>query len=156
MLGMGGGGRDLGVTPGRIEAFLRDRGVIVQMDQIVRDAGMLRLAFCDRFQDRRALDLIGVGLVGGRSRGVERKRVMNLRFVVVRVALRQLLHGFRVGHDAGAVIDLVKVGIHDAQRIQIVTLALASRRQGSCPWRSWRHHRRDFSQAWGRGDSRAC
>ena len=44
VLGMGGRGRDLGVTPGRIEALLRDRGVIIQMDQIMRDAGMLRLA----------------------------------------------------------------------------------------------------------------
>ena len=49
---------------------------------------------------------------------------MNLRFVVVRVALRQLLHGLRIGHDAGAMVDLVKVGVHDGQRIQIVALAL--------------------------------
>ena len=49
---------------------------------------------------------------------------MNLRFVVVRIALRQLLHGLRIGHDAGAMVDLVEVGVHDTQRIQIVALAL--------------------------------
>ena len=94
------------------------------MDQVMRDAGMLRLALRDRLEDRRALDLVGVGLVGGRGRGIERKRVMNLRFVVVRIALRQLLHGLRIGHDAGAMVDLVEVGVHDSQRIQIVALAL--------------------------------
>ena len=39
-------------------------GIIVEMDQIMRHAGMLRLAFGDHFQDRRAFELIGIGLVG--------------------------------------------------------------------------------------------
>ena len=77
-------GRDLGVAPRRIEAFLGDRRIVVEVDQIVRDAGMLRLAFADRLQDRRALELVGIGLVGRRSRGVERERVVDLRLVVVR------------------------------------------------------------------------
>ena len=94
------------------------------MDQIVRDAGMLRLACKDRLQDRRAFELIGIGLVGRRSRRVERQRVVDLRLVVIRIALRQLLHGLGIGQDAGAVIDFVVVGVHDCKRIDVVAFAL--------------------------------
>ena len=51
-------------APRRIEAFLGDRRIVVEMDQVMRHAGMLRLAFCNRLQDRRALELVGVGFVG--------------------------------------------------------------------------------------------
>ena len=44
VLGVGGGGRDLGVAPRRIEALLGDRRIVVEVDQVMRDAGMLRLA----------------------------------------------------------------------------------------------------------------
>ena len=117
-------GRDLGIAPCRIEALLGDRRIVVEMDQIVRHAGMLRLALEDRLQDRRAFELVGIGLVGRRSRGVERQRVVDLRLVVVRIALRQLLHGLGIGLNARAVVDLLIVGVHDGERIEIVALAL--------------------------------
>ena len=94
------------------------------MDQVVCDAGMLRLAREDRLQDRRAFELIGVGLVGRGSRRVERQRVVDLRLVVIRIALRQLLHGLGIGLDARAVIDFVVIGVHDCKRIDVVALAL--------------------------------
>ena len=56
-------GRDLGVTHGRVEAFLGDRRIVVKVDQIVGDAGMLGLALEDRLQDGRAFELIGISLV---------------------------------------------------------------------------------------------
>ena len=90
----------------------------------MRDAGMLRLARKDRLQDRRAFELIGVGLVGRRCRRVERQRVVDLSLVVVRIALRQLLHGLGIGLNAGAVIDFVVVGVHDRKRVDVVALAL--------------------------------
>ena len=136
VLGMGRRRRDLGVASRSLEALLGDRRIVVEVDQVVRHAGMLRLTLGDRLEDRRALELAGVGLVGRRSRGVERERVVNLRLVIVRIALRQLLHGLRIGHDAGAMIDLLVVGVHDAERIQIVALALLSWRRRSFPWRS--------------------
>ena len=40
---MRGAGSDLGIEPGGIEAFLRDRWVVVEVNEIMRDAGMLRL-----------------------------------------------------------------------------------------------------------------
>ena len=49
---------------------------------------------------------------------------MDLRFVVVRIALRQLLHGLGIGLHARAVIDLFVVGVHGAERVEVVALAL--------------------------------
>ena len=68
--------------------FVGDRRIVVEVDQIMRHAGMMRLALGDLFEDRRALELVGVGLVGRRRRGVERERIVDLRFVVVRITLR--------------------------------------------------------------------
>ncbi len=53
--GMGRRGRDLGITPGGFEALVGDRRIIVEMDQIVRHAGMLRLALGNDFQDAAPL-----------------------------------------------------------------------------------------------------
>jgi hypothetical protein len=50
---------------------------------------------------------------------------MDLSLVIIRIALRQLLHRLGIGLDAGAVIDLFVLGVHDGKRIDIVTLALA-------------------------------
>ena len=67
------------------------------MDQVVRDARMLRLALADRLEDRRALELVGIGLVARRGRDVQRDGVEDLRFVVVRIFRRQLLHRLEIG-----------------------------------------------------------
>ena len=58
------GGRDLGIASGRFQALLGDCRVVVEMDQVVRHAWMLRLALGDRLEDRCAFELVGVGLVG--------------------------------------------------------------------------------------------
>ena len=94
------------------------------MDQVVRDARMLRLALGDRLEDRRAFELVGVGLVGGRGRGVEGERVVDLRLVVVGIALRQRLHRLGISQKARAVVDLFVVGVHGRERVHVVALAL--------------------------------
>jgi hypothetical protein len=91
---------------------------------------MLRLTRPDIFQDGRPLELIGIRLVGGRSSDVECERVMDLRFVIVWVALRQLFHRLEVGQHAGAMVDLVVVGVHRVERFDIVALARRLRAQG--------------------------
>src|SRR5205823_3092216 len=101
---------------GRVEALLRDRRIIVEMDQIVRDPGMIWLAQEDRLEDCRALELIGVGLVPRRSPDVERDRVSDLRLVVVGVAGRDRLLGLEVSLYAAAMVDLVVVDVHVRQR----------------------------------------
>jgi hypothetical protein len=45
------------------------------MDQIMRDARMFRLALPDLFQNRRALELIGVGLVRRRRGDIQRDAI---------------------------------------------------------------------------------
>jgi hypothetical protein len=46
---MGRGRRDFRVTLGCLEAFLRERRIVVEMDEIVGDARVLGLPFEDRF-----------------------------------------------------------------------------------------------------------
>src|SRR5262245_57887607 len=123
---------DLGIEASGLQAFVSDGWVIVEVDQVVRDAWMLGLAREDRLQDRRALELVGVGLIGGRSRGIWCQRVVDLRLVVVWITLRQLFHGLGVGHDAGAVVDALIVGIHDPERRQVIALALGLGADAPC------------------------
>jgi hypothetical protein len=49
---------------------------------------------------------------------------MNLCLVIVAVALCQLFHRLEIGEHTRAMIDLVVVGIHRAQRVEIVALPL--------------------------------
>src|SRR3954453_3892455 len=55
--------RDLGVALGSVESLPCDRRIVIEMDQVMRDAGMPRLALEDRLQDSGALELVGIGLV---------------------------------------------------------------------------------------------
>ena len=52
----------------------------------MRNAGMPRLPLEDRLQYPRAFELIGIGLVVGRSGDVQRDGIENLRFIVVGIA----------------------------------------------------------------------
>ena len=121
---MRGGGCDRCVSPGCIKSLFRKGRGVVEVDQIVRHAGMTRLAFEDRLQDRRAFELVCIGLVVGRSRNVKRDSVKNLRFVVVGIARRQWLHGLEVGLDARAMGKLVVIGVHDGKGVDVIALAL--------------------------------
>ena len=129
---MGRSGRDFGIAPGGLEPLLSDRRIIVEVDQIVRDAWVLRLAFCDHFEDGRAFELVGIGLVGRRRRGVEGKGIIDLRFVIIWITLRELFHGLGVSLHARAVIDLVVIGVHGAERIDVVALPLGLGADGFC------------------------
>src|SRR5437667_8903148 len=119
--------RDLRIPLGRVEASLRQGRRVVEMDQIVGDAGMARLAQEDRLEDRSALELHRIGLVVRRGRDVEFDRVENLRFVVIRISLRHAFHGLEVGEHAGAMVDFVEVGIEGGHRIDEIALALRLR-----------------------------
>src|SRR5713226_10403167 len=98
-------GGDLRIAPGSIKSFLSDGRSVVEMDQVVRHARMPWLALRNLLQDGRAFELVGVRLVGRRSRGVEGERIIDLRFVIVWIALCQLFHGLGVSLHARAVID---------------------------------------------------
>ena len=124
VLGVRRGRRDLGVAVGGVEALRGGRRIVVEVDQVMRDARMLRQPLGDRLQDRGALGLLGIGLVVQVGRGVERDGVGDLRLVVVRIFRRDLR--LRVAERAHAlgVAELVVVGVHHHQRVDVVALAL--------------------------------
>ena len=124
VLGVRRGRRDLGVAVGRVEALLGGLRIVVEVDEVVRDARMPRQALGDRLQDRGALGLLGVGLVVEVGRGVERDGVGDLRLVVVRILRRDLLLRVAERADALAMAELVVVGVHQHQRVDVVALAL--------------------------------
>ncbi|MGY2916046.1 hypothetical protein ACVWYP_001676 [Bradyrhizobium sp. USDA 3262] len=135
---------DLGIAHRRGEALLRERRVVVEMDQIVGDAGVLGLAREDRFEQRRALQLVGVGLVARRGRDVERDRIGDLRLVIVGIVRRDLLFGRQESLHAGAVIDLVVVDIHRRDRIDVFPLARGAGIQRLAFFRSFKAERKVF------------
>jgi hypothetical protein len=55
---------NLGVAQGRIETFLRERRIVVRVNQVMRYAWVLRAALRDRLQNCRGLELAGVGFIG--------------------------------------------------------------------------------------------
>ena len=132
VLGVRRGRRDAGIALRRVEALLGDRRIVIEVDQVVRDAGMARLPLEDRLEDFRALELIGVGLVGRRGADIERDGIEDLRFVVVGIALRQRLHRLEIGLHAGAMIDLVVVGVEDEERVDEIALARRLGADGLC------------------------
>ena len=81
--------RNVGVAHRRREPLVGDRRVIVSVDQVVRDAGMVLALFELRFQDRRALHRPRDCLVGRRLGRDQVNRREDLR-LVVRIFLRQL------------------------------------------------------------------
>ncbi len=124
VLGVRRGRRDLGVSVGGVEALRGSLRIVVEVDEVVRDARMPRQALGDRLQDRGALGLLGVGLVVQVGRGVERDGVGDLRLVVVRIFRRDLLLRVAERADALDMAELVVVGVHQQQRVDVVALAL--------------------------------
>jgi hypothetical protein len=116
--------RDLGIAPSGVQPLLGDRRVVVEVDQVVRDAGMAGLALEDRLQDRGTLELVGIALVARRGGDVEGDRVFDLRLVVGRIARGDRFHRLQIGLHALAVRHLVMIGVEDEQRIDVVALAL--------------------------------
>ena len=142
VLGVRRGRRDLGVAVGGVEPLLRGRRVVVEVDQVMRDARMLRQPLGDRLQDCGALGLLGVGLVVQVGRGVERDGIGDLRLVVVRIFRRDLL--LRVAERAHALgmAELVVIGIHQQR----------ARRYSPARARSWRPS--PWPSGWRRGRGR--
>ena len=103
---------DLCIAQRRRQAPGGNGRIIVQMDQVVSDTWMLRLSLKDRFEDGRALELIGVGLVGRRCRNVERNRIEDLCLVVGGITGRQRFHGLKIRLNAFLMCDLVIIDVH--------------------------------------------
>ncbi len=118
-------GRDGGIGFRRRQALLGDRRIVVAVDQVVGDAGMVRMCLEQRFEYRGGLELVGVVLVGGIEirRGDQRRQDLGLG--VVRISGHDRRHGGVDGlHALG--IGLSGVPAHeDTDGSDIVLLALA-------------------------------
>lgn len=126
-------GRHRRVAARRGQPALGEHGRIVAVDQVVRDAGMVRLLQVDRLEDCRRLELLGIGLVGGQRRGVEGQRVEHAGLAVVRVGRVDPRHRLLVGEAARAVIELVPVPVERRAGTDIVPLALGLGADGLGP-----------------------
>ena len=125
--------RDGRVAPGRGEALVRDRGIVVAVDQIVGDARMLWLLGEDLLEHARGLQLVGVGLVRRQRGRVEGERVEDRRLTVLGVTRRELLHRLPVGERAGAVVHRGGVFVERLDRGDVVALARHPGARGLCP-----------------------
>jgi hypothetical protein len=84
---------------------------------------MIGLLGEDLLEDRARPELVGVRLVGGRRRRVQREGVEDRSFPIVGIAAVDLLHGLLVGGGPRAVIELVVVAIVRLDRADVVLLA---------------------------------
>ena len=62
------------------------------MDNVVRDAGVVRVAPLQFFKNLGGLELLRISLVGGIGRLVERKRGEDRRLRIIGIAHRQARH----------------------------------------------------------------
>ena len=122
--------RDLGVADRRRQPGLGELRRVVAVDQVVHDAGMLRLLLPLLVENVRRLALLGVGLVGRQCRRVQRQRVEHAGLAVLGIALVQLLHRLLVGDRTGAVIELVVVAVERADRRDVILFPLGLRPGG--------------------------
>jgi hypothetical protein len=112
VLGVGRVGCDLGIAQRRRQALGGDRWIIIQVNQVVSDTRVLRLALQDRLENCRAFELIGVALVGRRRRNIERDRVEDLRLIVSGIAAGQGFHRLEIGLNTRLMRGLVIIDIH--------------------------------------------
>src|SRR6266545_4871946 len=116
------GGRDLRVLVGGGDAPVGNGREIVTVDQVVRDARVIRVLLIDRLQDLDGLQERLHGLVIERL--VQGEGVENLRLDVVRVLGGEPFHRLLVVPRARVLVDLVVVLVELLEGGQPVALAL--------------------------------
>ncbi len=121
------GRRNAGIAPRRRNSLLGKRRKVVGVNEVMRHARMLRVLLEEFLQQRRGLDLIGVGEIALRCRGLKRQRIKGLRLVVIGIALRHPLHRGTIGCQSDIHGDLVMVAEIDAKGIDPIALALRLR-----------------------------
>ena len=120
--------RDLRVLVRGGHAPLRQRREVVAVDQVMRDARVIRILLVERLEDLDRLQEIVHRLVIESL--VQRQRVEDLRLDVTRILLRQGLHRLFVVLGAGVVVDPVVVLVVRLDRREPVALAFGLRADG--------------------------
>src|SRR5260370_30441942 len=95
----------LAVASRRRKASVGEGRVVVAVDQVMRDAGVIRLRIEDRLEDLRGLPLVRVRLVGGPRGRVERESVEDGRLGVIGITLVDALHGRRIAEGPTPMVD---------------------------------------------------
>src|SRR4029077_17796766 len=92
--------RDGSITLSSGQAALGERRIIVAMDQIMNDAGMICVLFPQLFQDGGCLELLRQTRVVGRgvTYSEDSERVEGLGFEIVWILVAELPHCFLVGN----------------------------------------------------------
>src|SRR5262249_18315070 len=100
-------GRDGSVPLCRSESALGERRIIVTMDQVMNDPGMVWVFFPQLFQDRTCLKLFRQACVvrRGVTGSQDCERVEGLEFKIVRILVAELMHCFFVSNDTVAWSD---------------------------------------------------
>src|SRR3989454_8313999 len=120
---MGRIGRDLGITARGIERLRGQRSIVVAVNDVMGQTGVLGLFGKDFFQNRAGLLLVCISLIPGRRVGSHRQRVKNSGFAVFGIPRLELLHGLLVSQRARAVILLVEILVESLGRGDVVPLA---------------------------------
>src|SRR5580692_3362709 len=102
---------NLSVTARGGKAEFREPRLVIAMNEVVRDAGMVRFDSEEFFQDRGGLLAVGEGFVVVRFGGEQGERVENRRFVIVRIGLVNLLHRVGVRLGANRMVKLFRIAV---------------------------------------------
>ncbi len=121
------GRRNAGIAPRRGNSLFGKRCKVVGVNEVVRHTRMLRVLLEEFFQKCCGFDLVGVGEVAFRRRGLQRQRMIDLHLVVVGIVLRHPLHRGIVVCQSDIRGDRVVVAEIGAQRLDPVALALRLR-----------------------------
>ncbi len=114
--------RDFGVLVGSRNATLGQRWEVVAVDQVMRDAGVIRILLVDRLQDLDGPEqVVHTAVV---ERLVQRQRVEDLGLDVVGILLDEHLHRLLVVLRARVLVDLFIVFVELLDGRQPVALAL--------------------------------
>lgn len=117
-------GSDLCVATRGVERQRGQGWIVIAVDDVVRETGMIGLLGKNFLQDGAGLFLIGVGFVSYWRVGAEGQGVENLGFAILRVARLEVLHGLFIGQRARVMIQLVGVFIENFDGSDVVAFAL--------------------------------
>src|SRR5438128_2524175 len=94
--GMRGSSRNAGIAAGSLQPLARKPGIVAAMDQVMGNAGMIRLLFEQLIENGNCFPgvFIPVFLVGGRQ---QRQGIKYRGLMVFRITLVNLLHGLSIG-----------------------------------------------------------
>jgi hypothetical protein len=123
---VGSGGGDLRVSARGRQAAWRQLRAVISVNQIMRNARVVRMVAINRLQDRRRALLVRMGSVFSRSRRDERQRIEDLCFGVRRIVPRRQVHPFLMSFGANRMRRMFGVAIKSRSGCNELPLPLRS------------------------------